>query len=378
MLDFTIVGMEIKELRKQRGLTQGELAQMLFVSPQAVSNWERGISPPELENLISIADAFGISVDRLLRPQSEDCFLGVDGGGTKTEFVLVSNSGHVYRRLVKEGCNPNDIGYTKMLSRLEEGIDEILGEFPKLKAIFCGISGISACNHAKRLREDLIKKHPQIVVQVRNDAFNLFALDESAEMAVISGTGSVVFVKNGEEQRRLGGWGYLFEDVGSAYDIGKAAVCEALREEDCMEPRCLMTQTLLEKLGTATVWEHINVLYGEGKSYIAKLASVVFAAYRSNDKKAVEIIEQKSKGLAELLNTGVRLYNPRRVAVASGGLFEHYSDILVPCIENYTDVRLKVYTMPPVYGACRQSVKLAETTVSDAFEENFKISYGGK
>lgn len=55
-------------------------------------------------------EALGINI-RELRKQSDDLFLGIDGGGTKTEFVLVSSEGYVLKRLVKSGCNPNDIGY---------------------------------------------------------------------------------------------------------------------------------------------------------------------------------------------------------------------------------------------------------------------------
>ena len=55
MLDINLLGNRIKELRKQRGLTQNAFADALHVSFQAVSNWERGIAPPELENLINIA-----------------------------------------------------------------------------------------------------------------------------------------------------------------------------------------------------------------------------------------------------------------------------------------------------------------------------------
>ena len=126
MLDINLLGNRIKELRKQRGLTQNAFADALHVSFQAVSNWERGIAPPELENLINIATYFGVLVDDLLRLQSDDLFLGIDGGGTKTEFLLVSADGYVQKRLVKCGCNPNDIGYSKMISLILDGIGDIL------------------------------------------------------------------------------------------------------------------------------------------------------------------------------------------------------------------------------------------------------------
>lgn len=57
---------KLQELRKQKGLTQEELAQALFVSRTAVSKWESGRGYPNLESLKAIAGFFGVTVDELL------------------------------------------------------------------------------------------------------------------------------------------------------------------------------------------------------------------------------------------------------------------------------------------------------------------------
>lgn len=377
MLDINLLGNRIKELRKQRGLTQNAFAEALHVSFQAVSNWERGIAPPELQNLINIATYFDILVDDLLRPQNDDLFLGIDGGGTKTEFLLVSADGYVQKRLLKSGCNLNDIGYAKMISLLLDGIGEILKEFQSIKAIFCGIAGISTGDHAKRLHDELKKRYPQINIEVKNDSFNLFALDDEADMAVISGTGSVVFVKDGASYKRLGGWGYLLDGAGSAYDIGRDALREALRQEDMKEAPSLMSRMLYKKLNTDTVWNHINTVYNEGKPYIAGLASIVFEALQQGDRQAEEIIDRNAKALAELLNAGVRLYGAKPLTIASGGLFEHHGDIITTHIKKYSNVNVKISELPPIYGACRSACLMEEHELVDKFYENFKKTYGG-
>lgn len=64
-LDMTI-GNRIAMLRRQRGLKQEELAQMLRVSPQAVSKWENDQSCPDISLLPRLAAILGISVDELL------------------------------------------------------------------------------------------------------------------------------------------------------------------------------------------------------------------------------------------------------------------------------------------------------------------------
>ena len=53
-------------LRKQRGMTQNELAEKLDISRQAVSRWERGTAAPSTENLVRIGKLFGVPVDDLV------------------------------------------------------------------------------------------------------------------------------------------------------------------------------------------------------------------------------------------------------------------------------------------------------------------------
>ena len=67
-------GEKLAFLRKQRGMTQMELAEKLDISRQAVSKWERGTAEPSIENLINIGKLFDISVDDLVNdnPYSQD------------------------------------------------------------------------------------------------------------------------------------------------------------------------------------------------------------------------------------------------------------------------------------------------------------------
>ena len=377
-MDVQFISSRIKELRQDKGITQSELADALVVSFQAVSNWERGITPPDVENLIRLAAYFGVLVDDLLRPKNDDIYLGIDGGATKTEFVAVSSEGTVLKRIIKVGCNPNDIGYAKTEELIFDGVREICVDFPSLKTVFCGIAGISTGNYKDRLEERFGKYFPQLQVRIKTDAFNLFAMADGVDMSVISGTGSVVFVRRGEDYRRIGGWGHLLDNAGSAFDIGRDALRQALFEEDMKQKSSVMSKLLLKKLNTDSVWEHINVIYSEGKPYIAGLASVVFDAYREGDKNAVSIIDKNVKALAELLNAGVNIYGAKPVAIASGGIFEHYSDIMRSHIKKYSDVELMIIDLPPILGACRYAYAISGREISENFTKNFKISYGEK
>ena len=57
---------KLQELRKQKGMTQDELAEKIFVSRTAVSKWESGRGYPNIESLKAIAKFFGVTVDELL------------------------------------------------------------------------------------------------------------------------------------------------------------------------------------------------------------------------------------------------------------------------------------------------------------------------
>ena len=60
------IGENIKRLRRERGMTQEQLAEKLNITNAAVSKWERGDSLPDITMLFPIADYFGISVDELM------------------------------------------------------------------------------------------------------------------------------------------------------------------------------------------------------------------------------------------------------------------------------------------------------------------------
>ena len=58
---------KLQELRKNKGLTQDELAEILYVSRTAVSKWESGQSTPDIEKIILLSDLFDVTTDYLLK-----------------------------------------------------------------------------------------------------------------------------------------------------------------------------------------------------------------------------------------------------------------------------------------------------------------------
>ena len=78
------IASRLAELRQEQGLSQEALAERLGVSRQAVSKWERGESSPDTDNLIALAELYGLSLDALVlgrdapAPRQPATFSGTD------------------------------------------------------------------------------------------------------------------------------------------------------------------------------------------------------------------------------------------------------------------------------------------------------------
>lgn len=74
----------LKTIRKDRKLSQEDLAELLDVSRQAVSKWEQGIGYPEVEKLLLLSDRMNVSLDRLMAAET--------GGETDAENVNITGT----------------------------------------------------------------------------------------------------------------------------------------------------------------------------------------------------------------------------------------------------------------------------------------------
>lgn len=63
---------KIKEIRKEKGILQKEIAEKLNKTTSCISSWETGITEPNIEDMIELANIFGCTVDYLLGRENED------------------------------------------------------------------------------------------------------------------------------------------------------------------------------------------------------------------------------------------------------------------------------------------------------------------
>lgn len=372
MTDIAQIGRNIKTYREKLGITQRTLAEKLMVSFQAISAWERGMSVPDLENAVRLAEFFGVSVDALLCQADRELYVGIDGGGTKTEFVLFDRDGTVQDVIFREGSNPNDRGLEHSISVLTEGLEQLL-RGRTAKAIFCGIGGVSLPEYQKAIIGSLTDRF-HTHVGADTDAANVLSMgaDPENSMALICGTGSCVFVRKGKKRYRIGGWGYLLDQAGSAFDVGADALRAALAVQDGLAEPSPLTDKICQLIG-GQVYDNISKVYGGGRPYIASFARAVTELAAEGEKTSLEILEKNADRLALLIKTGIQTYGQPSQIVGGGSFLG--CDLYREMIEKQAGVHIEMPTVPPAYGACVETLRLEGLTPGVNFYENFSDSY---
>ncbi|MBQ8407519.1 MAG: XRE family transcriptional regulator [Clostridia bacterium] len=368
----------IRYYRKARGMTQQQLAEALYIAPQTVSKWESGISEPDIEKLCAMADLFAISLDTLARcaPNSAGrAYIAIDGGGTKTAFVLFRESGEIIDQITLGGSNPNAYGIEVTKDILACGIEKLLsGTASQTVGIFAGIAGAGVGNNRAELNAFLKTRFPYVKSCVEGDFYNVInCVDDSDRyIAVICGTGSVVYANDGNKLNRLGGWGYLFDEAGSGFDIGRDLFrhCLACEDEGRLDDGLYLA--LRDALGGG-IFANISTVYAKGKDYIASFAPLVFDFYDKGDIVAVEIVERTAQRLSYLIDQACERYDCGDLAIIAGGLTSR-RDILEPLIKKHLrhSIRLVFPKLPPIFGAAVRCMKLCGGDFdAESFEKNF-------
>lgn len=300
-------------------------------------------------------------------------FIGIDGGGTKTFTVLTDEDGNVLMTDLTGGTNPNDIGVEKsceviagIIERLAKNIDE------ENIYVFCGIAG--SINRKSEMLDTLRSRFPMYHIDLESDAYILLSseLYENNGACVICGTGSVCFVRKDGNLIRIGGWGYLLDSGGSGYDIGRDVLEYALRAYDGRGEDTILTSLIEEKCGKTAI-DLISEIYDGGKAYIASFASLAFEGVAKDDGVSISIIEKNAYHIYEYLASAAKQLPEGFTAVFGGGICTHYSKIWFDSIRKYLnfDVNFRLATMPPVFGAVVEALKLAQIRADYQIRENF-------
>jgi N-acetylglucosamine kinase-like BadF-type ATPase len=287
------IARNIRARRKELKMTQSEMAEILGYSAKAISKWESGAGAPPTVILPTLAQVLQTDLDTLMGDTSDQMlYLGIDGGGTKTNFVLADAKGNVQSSVCLGTSNPSDVGIENALDVLRAGIIEVCGNVPKRNiSVFAGIAGGSTDGIYEQISA-FLARFGFASAKNGSDAMNAISasLGDADGVAVIMGTGSVTFAQANGKTHRVGGYGYLLGDAGSGFSLGREAILAALCFEDGSGEETALYEAVRKKCGTARVLDSLGKFYSGGKREIAQYAPLVLRAYENGDRVAKRIL----------------------------------------------------------------------------------------
>ncbi|MEH2148646.1 N-acetylglucosamine kinase [Nostoc sp.] len=250
--------------------------------------------------------------------------LGIDGGGSKTVCVLMDDSCQVLGRGEAGPSNYQSIGIEATLQSIQSAIHNavevtIIKNTVNIEAICLGLAGVGRAADievVKGLVQELQNNkslpiiwalQPANIV-ICNDALIALVggIGQPVGIVVASGTGSIVFGRNHQgHTKRVGGWGYILGDEGSAYKIAVSGMNAALKYYDGREISTSLLEAFKQHLDLESIEDLIELIYRRewGVKQIAALAPIVDLAAASGDIVANMIIDDAVKELVKATST---------------------------------------------------------------------------
>ena len=357
--DKQLFARNLKRRRTELHLSQAKLAEMLSYTGKAVSKWESGSALPPAEVLPKLARVMDTDLNSLFDfRESPSYFLGIDGGGTKTRFVLTDADGKTLNCLSLGACNPSSVGIDVTLAVLNDGIKELCKDIPYGKiSVFAGIAGCGVSRNAQKVLEDL-ERFRFSRVRVDSDAESIVAAGLCGKDGIIAilGTGSIIYSSIGGKRHRIGGYGHFIGDIFSGSELGRACLEAVLYDLDGSGRHTSMTAKVTEQTGN-DISAVLSKLYDKGKAYMASFAHFIFECAAEKDAVAEEILENNIIKLADKLSAALRMFPnaPKSVPIVlAGGITRQSDGFSEKLTSSITDTRLcsiQILSKEPVFGA---------------------------
>lgn len=235
-------------------------------------------------------------------------FLGVDGGGTKTAFCLLTAAGDV----VGSATGPTSYHYSEGLDRvtdvLRAGVSAVCEQASVSPAeVGYGFFGLPGYGEASALVPVLDAIGEAVLGHRRygcdNDAVCAWAgsLGLVDGVNVISGTGSLAYGERGARRARAGGWGEVFGDEGSAYWIAIRGLGAFSQMSDGRAPRGPLYELMRDRLEVSSDLDVVDVVLNAwhgSRMQLAGLSPMISSAAAHGDRCAAEILTEAAAQLA--------------------------------------------------------------------------------
>jgi N-acetylglucosamine kinase-like BadF-type ATPase len=314
-------------------------------------------------------------------------FLGIDGGGTKTEFSLIDAAGHVLANRRGGPAYHVEIGMQGLRQMLKETVTDMLASQSKspddLAFAFVGLPGYGE-NSALLPQLDQILEGvlPRSRYRCGNDVVCGWAgaLAGTQGIAVVAGTGSIAYGEYAGRTARAGGWGELFSDDGSAYWLAREALALFARMSDGMAPKGPLHELILDHFGVTHALDVCARIYGppaSSRSEIAALSPLLTQAVRAGDVSARKIFEAAAREIAALVHgvrSALKVENDVGLTVSYCGGLMQPDGLLLPLFvqaleESERNYVLRSPRLTPVLGAAVLAATMANAALgADALD----------
>lgn len=296
---------------------------------------------------------------------AEDVLVGVDGGATHTRVLVQTRDGRLLARLEGSGSLVRSARPEAGVGMLAEHVRNALrqaGCQPPAHALCCALAGAGRPEDRQPVEQALRAEHVATRVRVAPDAQAALydAFHGRDGILLLAGTGSIALASRAGRSTRVGGWGAVMGDEGSAFAIGRSALQAVARAHDGRGLATRLTDAVLRHAGCATPEALVAWADRATKADIAALAPLVSDA--STDPVASTILDDAADRLVDhvralLPNVGGR---GKKVPLAlAGGALSPDSDLRRRLLRRLHEDGIPVEPRAAVVDAARGALRLA-------------------
>lgn len=304
--------------------------------------------------------------------------LGFDGGGTKTDCVLMDENRTVLAQAHGGPSNPMRVGFGGALASVCESARQAMqnANIPptEVLALCAGLAGTGHEEAARKMKRLLQTEFPDSAIHICTDLeLTIEATGDGPAIVLIAGTGSAAVGRDDDGRiARVGGRGPLLGDEGSAYDIGRRAAILALREFDRSGTNSDLGKKMLQELGIANWQEFQSHAQSVPDEVFPRIFPVVASAAELGDSTAQELLQTAALELASLVSDLVeqlQFKNRRFLLVKSGGMIGPS-----PYLDKELDARLRMVAPQAKFAAlllspAEAAARLALRSLAQPVEE---------
>jgi N-acetylglucosamine kinase-like BadF-type ATPase len=238
---------------------------------------------------------------------THEVILAIDGGATRTRCLAMDRAGRVLGRGDAGPSNHLLTDHDSVRQSLSTAMDRALASAglsrSAVRCVAAGLAGVDYDGAGADVARGLIDDVGAAVVVIEGDAViaHLAALRGCPGVVALAGSGSSILGIAPDGTRvKVGGWGPLYGNEGSAHEIARQALAAAARAYDGLGPHTALLQAIIQRFGLREFRETLQAIYGAGLgvSEIAGLAPLVEDAARSGDDVAHEILVRAGTDLA--------------------------------------------------------------------------------